>query len=79
MEVTWKKENVVYDKSYQLAIQVVKVYKYLINKNEYHMGKQLLLSGTSIDANISEANGAISRADSSNKISRACKESRKTK
>ena len=39
MEVTMKKENVVYDKSDLLAKQVVGVYKYLENKNEYHLGK----------------------------------------
>jgi four helix bundle protein len=39
----------------------------------------MLRSGTSIGANIAEANGAISNADFSNKISIAYKESLETK
>ena len=38
------------------------------------LSKQLLRSGTSIGANISEANGAISKADFSNRISISYKE-----
>lgn len=37
--------------------------------------RQLLRSGTSIGANVSEACGALSKADFSAKISTACKES----
>nr|WP_198597286.1 four helix bundle protein [Gracilimonas amylolytica] len=43
------------------------------------LSKQLLRCGTSIGANISEANGAISKADFSSKISIAYKESLETK
>ena len=68
-------ENVAYEKAYKFAIKIVKVYKYLLKeKKEYVLAKQLLPSGTSIGANLSEANGAISRADFSNKISLAYKE-----
>lgn len=42
------------------------------------MSKQLLRSGTSIGANIAEANGAISKADFRNKMSIAYKESLET-
>lgn len=70
-----QKENVVYDKAYAFAIRVVKAYRYLTNeKREYVLSKQLLRSGTSIGANVAEANGAISKADFSNKISIAYKE-----
>ena len=48
-------------------------------QKEYVLSKQLLRSGTSIGANISEANGAISEADFSSKISIAYKESLETK
>ena len=48
-------------------------------KKEYVLSKQLLRSGTSIGANIAEANGAISDADFSSKISIAYKECLETK
>ena len=48
-------------------------------KKELVLSKQLLRSGTSIGANIVEANSAISKADFSNKISVAYKESLETK
>lgn len=69
------KENIVLEKSYKFAISIINVYKHLIkDKKEYVLSKQLLRCGTSIGANISEANGAISKADFSNKISITYKE-----
>jgi len=75
-----KKDNVTYTKAYNFAIRIVKAYQYLCEeKKEYVLSKQLLRSGTSIGANIAEANGAISDADFSNKISIAYKECLETK
>lgn len=55
--------SLVYDKAYSFAIRIVNAYKYLsINQKEYILSKQLLKSGTSIGANIAEANGAISNS-----------------
>ena len=72
--------NPLADKSYQLALQIVNVYKELTNsKKEFILSKQLLRSGTYIGANVTEANGAISNADFSAKISIAYKESLETK
>tara|TARA_Y100000034_G_scaffold136654_2_gene214683 strand:+ start:92412 stop:92693 length:282 start_codon:yes stop_codon:yes gene_type:complete len=48
-------------------------------QKEYVLSKQLLKSGTSIGANIIEANGAISKADFSSKMSISYKESLETK
>ena len=74
------KNNVTYDKAYKFAIRVVKAYKYLVEeKSEFVLSKQLLKSGTSIGANVAEANGAISKADFSAKISIAYKECLETK
>ncbi|MCU7244273.1 MAG: four helix bundle protein [Microcystis sp.] len=68
-------ESKVYDKAYKFAIRIVKGYKYLCEtKQEYILSKQLLRSGTSIGANIAEANGAISKADFPAKMSIAYKE-----
>ena len=73
-------ENPLLKKSYDFALQIVKLYQLITkNKNEYVLSKQLLRSGTSIGANIAEANGAISKADFSSKISIAYKESLETK
>ena len=75
-----KKDNPTYDKAYKFAIRIVKAYQYLCKeKKEYVLSKQMLRSGTSIGANIAEANGAISNAEFSNKISIAYKECLETK
>lgn len=57
-------EGAAKQKSKQLAIKVVKLYRYLRDeKREYVMSKQLLRSGTGIGANLAEAECAISRKD----------------
>ncbi|MDJ0635158.1 MAG: four helix bundle protein [Xenococcaceae cyanobacterium MO_188.B29] len=62
--------NVNYNKTYQFAIRIVNAYKYLTEeKKEFVLSKQLLKTGTSIGANVAEANGAISSAEFSAKIS----------
>ena len=72
--------SIVYQKAYQFAIRIVKAYKYLAEeKKEYVLSKQLLRSGTSIGANIAEANGGISQADFRSKMSIAYKETLETK
>ena len=70
----------VYDKAYPFAIRIVKAYKHLCKeKKEFVLSKQLLRSGTSIGANIAEANGGISQADFRAKMSIAYKECLETK
>jgi four helix bundle protein len=79
-EEKMNRKNVVYEKAYNFAIKMVKVHKSLAKeKKEYILAKQLLRSGTSIGANLAEANGAISKADFSNKVSLAYKECLETK
>ncbi|WBL22808.1 MULTISPECIES: four helix bundle protein [unclassified Zunongwangia] len=74
------KDNPLKKKSYDFALQIVQVSKKLMTeKREFILSKQLLKSGTSIGANVAEANGAISNADFSAKISIAYKESLETK
>jgi four helix bundle protein len=71
--------SIAYDKAYKFSIRIVETYKYLKDiKKETVLSKQLLKSGTSIAANIAEANGAISSADFSAKISISYKESLET-
>lgn len=74
------KENIIQQKSYNFAIEIIKLYKYLIaTKKEFVLSKQLLRSGTSIGANIEEALGGQSKKDFISKISIAYKEARETK
>ncbi len=76
---TSNKPNVVLDKSYAFALQIVTLYKYLTQeKKEYVLSKQLLRSGTSIGANTTEAQAAISKKDFIAKLSIASKEARET-
>ena len=67
------------EKSFQFAVRIVKVYKHLVNvKKEFVLSKQLLRCGTSIGANISEAQQAQSRADFLAKLSISLKEASET-
>jgi four helix bundle protein len=73
------KNNNIKEKSYLFAIRTVKMYQYLTEKQkEYVLAKQVLRSGTSIGANIQEADAALSKADFSAKMSIAYKESQET-
>ena len=72
-------ESILKTKSYSFALRTVKLYQYLVKeKNEYVLSKQILRSGTSIGANIEEANQAQSKADFIHKLSIALKESFET-
>ena len=72
--------NVIEEKSFQFAIQIVDLYKYLYDeKHEYVLSKQILRAGTSIGANVAEAQQAQSRPDFLSKLSIALKETSETK
>ncbi len=73
------KPNVLKEKSFDFALQIVLTYKMLSSeKREWVLSKQLLRSGTSIGANISEAQYAQSKADFISKLSIALKEANET-
>ena len=56
--MSFKKENSVVKKSYAFAIRIVKCYQLLRSeKQSYDLATQLVKSGTSIGANIEEAQG----------------------
>jgi four helix bundle protein len=75
-----KQENIILDKSFTFAVRIVKLYKQLSDeKKEYVLSKQLLRSGTSIGANINEAQAGQSKADFIAKMSIASKEARESK
>ncbi len=72
--------NVVVNKSKAFAIRIVNMYKYVSeNKHENILSKQLLRSGTSIGANIAEAESAFSKKDFLAKMYIAFKECAETK
>ena len=58
------KENLLIDKSIAFASRIIKLHQYLIKtKKETIISKQIVRSGTSIGANINEANYGQSKAD----------------
>ena len=72
--------GVLEEKSLKFAIRIVNLYKYLIDeKKEFVMSKQVLRSGTSIGANIAEAQYAQSKADFLTKMHISLKEASETK
>ena len=73
-----EKENI-QNKSFHFAVRIVNLCKLLkTERNEFTLSSQLLRSGTSIGANISEAQEAQSRADFVSKLNIALKEARET-
>ena len=73
------KENVILDKSFDFAVRIVNLYKYLVTeKKEYILSKQILRSGTSVGALVREAQHAESNADFIHKLSISLKEANET-
>ena len=73
------KENQLIDKSILFAARIVKLYQFLLkSKKETIISKQIVRSGTSIGANINEANYGQSRADFISKLHIALKETAET-
>lgn len=72
-------KNIVERKSFFFAVRIVNLNKYLCDtKQAYALANQILRSGTSIGANICEAQQAQSRADFISKLSIALKEAVET-
>lgn len=73
-------DYVIENKSFQFAIRIVRLYKFLCEeKKEYILSRQLLRAGTSIGANVTESQQAQSKPDFVSKISIALKEASETK
>ena len=73
-----EKQNIIKDKSFEFDIEIVTLYKILVERKEFVLSKQLLRSGTSIGANIREAEHAQSKADFISKLSISLKEANET-
>ena len=68
------KQNPIVDKSFQFAVEIVEFCDLLYENKKYVIAQQLLKSGTSIGANIREAQNAEIKADFIHKMKIAAKE-----
>lgn len=73
-----KKGNVIKEKSFKFSLRIIQLYKELQSNKEYVLSKQLLRSGTSIGANVSESEAAQTKKDFIHKLSISSKEARET-
>ena len=71
-------ESIVKQKSYEFALQIIKLCAQMREKKHFEIASQLLRSGTSIGANVEEALAGKSRKDLFAKMSIASKEARET-
>jgi four helix bundle protein len=65
--------------TFQFALDIVNLYRTGVASNEFVLSKQVLRSGTSIGANVEEAQAAQSKKDFTAKMSIASKEARETR
>ena len=76
-----RRENIIVEKSERFADRNVKMHKYLSKKRDGNavILKQIVRSGTSVGANVSESKFAQSEADFLTKLTIALKEANETK
>jgi len=79
-EETIKYGNVVLEKSFYFSVRILKLYRFLLKQDRFlePILKQILRSGTSIGANITEAQNAPSTKDFINKLNISLKEARES-
>lgn len=76
--ISEEKENLIVSLTFQFALEIVKFVEILENKRKYAVANQLIKSGTSIGANVREAQHAESKADFIHKLKIAAKEAEET-
>ena len=72
------KENLIVNLTFQFSLSIVKFAELLESKRKYAVANQLIRSGTSIGANVREAQNAESKADFIHKVKIAAKEAEET-
>ena len=77
MNYEWR-EIIIIQKSYAFALQIIQLYKSLVEKKDFVLSKQILRSGISIGANIHEAVASESKKDFIHKLGLTVKEARET-
>lgn len=73
-----KEDNIILRKSFEFSLKVVDLYNSLMDIKHWDIARQVLRSGTSVGANIREAQRAVSKADFINKLGIALKEADET-
>ena len=73
------KENIIVDLTLNFALEIIDYCELLEGKRKYVISHQLLKSGTSIGANVNEAQNAESKADFIHKLKIAAKEADETR
>ena len=72
-------DNLILNMTFDFSLRIVELYRHLTKNKEFVISKQLLKCGTSIGANVEEANAAVSKKDFVNKMAISSKEARETK
>lgn len=72
------KDNVIVDLTFRFSLRIIEYAEKLEAERKYVVGRQLLRSGTSIGANVREAQNAESKADFIHKFKVAAKEADET-
>ncbi|MFY0697772.1 MAG: four helix bundle protein [Balneola sp.] len=74
-----KTDNIIQIKSYDFALRIIKLNKYLVSEQkEFSISRQLIRSGTSIGANVEEAIGGTTKKDFKYKLSISYREARES-
>ena len=73
------KESIIQRRSFEFALEIIRICRTIQNQHEYVISKQLMRSGTSIGANVEEASAGQSRKDFLPKMCIASKEARETR
>jgi len=71
-------KSIAKEKSYDFALEIIKLCSSLKEQKHFEISKQLIRSGTSIGANVEEALAGQSRKDFFAKMAIASKEARET-
>lgn len=71
-------DNLIVNLSFQFALKIISLSEELEQERQYVIAKQVLKSGTSIGANVREAQNAESKADFIHKLKIAAKEADET-
>lgn len=73
-----KKDNIIVQLTFEFSLEIIKYSEFLDHKKKYTLSKQLLRSGTSVGANVREAQNAESKSDFIHKMKIALKEADET-
>lgn len=73
-----QKDNLIVELTFKFALNIIALTELLEEQRKYVLARQLCKSGTSIGANVKEAQGAESKADFIHKLKIAYKEAEET-